>query len=127
MYWPLSAPRIYSANIPSSPPSALNSPTTYESDDGLPSPGAEQGEQHEDNSNAGTEHDTDGETSGKHSEMVRESKGKEREDGDAEGDEGEGILDIQVSRNGFIFATITRSDLTIWQSRVPLPLQILLS
>lgn len=105
MYFPLSAPRIYSAHTPSvlSPPPT---PRIYESDDGLP----------QTTNGTGSAASEDGEVTGKHSEMVSE-KGKEPSEKEGEIDEEE-ILGVGVSRNGFVFGVVTRRELVIWQARV---------
>jgi hypothetical protein len=115
-YWPISSPSVFAAT------KDTRTETTHTSDDGAES---------------GTKRDDDTESSVADSEDRTESEVSEGELGVAEGEavdkpgtehvaeddiSGE-IRAIEVTRSGHMFATITRSTLTIWQTKVRLDSQ----
>jgi hypothetical protein len=113
-YWPISSPSVFAAT------KETRTTPTHTTDDGTES---------------GTKRDNDTESSVADSEDRTESEASERQLGVAEGEpeaaekkdaaehlaendvSGE-ILAIEVTRSGHMFATITRSTLTIWQTKV---------
>jgi hypothetical protein len=128
MYWPISVPRIIAHNT--SPPihqfpeedeaeaHAVGSPSTTTHDDGV-------SDEDYDARPEGASADAV-EGSRKHSEMVRDSNGDSSTapPKHPHPSSDSGIVDVQTSRSGFIFATISKRDLTIWQTRVHLPFHL---
>lgn len=140
MYWPLGTPRIYAAKLP-----ATSTPPVYDSDDGSAelvrnslstSSGIDEEEEDFEKVKELPEDDDeaqDGQKVGE-KEVVdqdmlevpkRKGPGKRidsrassvsagAEEGAEEGD----IIALKIARNGFLFATITGSELTIWQMKV---------
>ncbi|KAL7276296.1 WD40 repeat protein [Rhizina undulata] len=133
MYWPLGAPRIYAAKIP-----AASSPHIYDSDDSsaelvrnslsLSSVDNDTDEFEEVNEEPEEEEDESrkvGEKEVADQESIEAPEKKEKgraKDSAANGEDGRNrdkrnIVALKVARNGLVFATITTSELTIWQTK----------
>lgn len=127
MYWPIGAPRVYKAKVP--PPEA---PLEYDSDGSaelvrnslsLPHAPQEDSEQ-TDWSKGSTDDDDEGRKVGEQ-EVEDEESLPETSAHSAHG-AGNGALDeatrshilaLRVARSGTLFATVTRAELTIWQTK----------
>jgi RAB6A-GEF complex partner protein 1 len=92
MYWPINAPKVYAAT-----PTSVPSGSTFESDDDCSAV-------------------TDGEGNG--SPLKQKGGRNSRDSRNEHENHNEDILALTVSRNGLMFATITATSLTIWQSKV---------
>lgn len=142
MYWPLGTPRIYAAKLP-----ATSSPPTYDSDDDSAelvrnslsaSSGSERGEEDfeevkevpedDDEDALGQDGQKVGEKEVVDQDMLEVPKKKIGKADSAassisgagkDNDQGRGdIIALKVARNGFLFAAVTGSELTIWQMKV---------
>lgn len=98
MYWPLGAPNVYALSK-----HAIAKSRRLQSDDGLNASHAST------STRPGDDHNTNGkkETGKTNGSAVETGPSLEQHE----------ILDVKVSRGGSIFATITRSSLTIWQTK----------
>jgi hypothetical protein len=145
MYWPLGTPRIYAAKLPPdySPPAydsddgsvefVQNSPSLSPKYDEEDEDDYEQVNDEEDDDEDEDENTQQGKKVGEKEVMDQElreaprqrfkGKGIDRTRGNMPvGEQGEEqkrhILSLKVARNGMLFATITSSELTIWQMKV---------
>ena len=135
MYWPIGAPRIYAASLQRPPKSR-----SLESDDGAESQHSEDDEdgpliETRRASEEANEGNADSNSNAKPEEKPRinvassqtsarkvESCPMSNESNFEEGAENETIIDLRASRTGHVFATITPTSLTVWQTRVRLSL-----
>jgi hypothetical protein len=132
MYWPIGAPRVYTAKTP-----PFTTPIDYNSDDSPDlvrtsvSDSSEAVEtEPSDSLKESTEDEDDGRKIGEKEvedeeslpEIPRNTHNGETlssESGDAaEAESMSHIIALTVARSGLLFATVTRSDLTIWQTKV---------
>jgi hypothetical protein len=111
-YWPISSPSVFAAT------KETRTKSTLTSDDGTKS-GKNQDDDAE-SSVADSEERTKSETSGEGHGVGRDSAPVEKPGTEhvAEDDVSGEIRAIEVTRSGHMFATITRSTLTIWQTKV---------
>ncbi|CAK4031574.1 related to DUF1339 domain [Lecanosticta acicola] len=95
MYWPIGTPNVYALRKHAIPSSSVT-----QSHDGVD--GGVEGNS-ENAAGNGSAHSPNGaaKTQGQHDEVLEEHE----------------ILDMKVSRGGSVFVTITRSSLTVWQSK----------
>jgi len=110
-YWPISSPSVFAAT------KDTRTKTTHTSDDGTES-GTKRDDDTE-SSVADSEDRTESEVSDKEL-VVEEGEPEDRPGNErlAEDDVSGEIRAIEVTRSGHMFATITRSTLTIWQTKV---------
>jgi hypothetical protein len=114
-YWPISSPSVFAAT------KETGTTPAHTSDDGA-QPGTKRDDETE-SSVADSEDRTESETSAKLGVAEGEPDAGENKVGVeqlAENDVSGEILAIEVTRSGHMFATITRSTLTIWQTKVRL-------
>lgn len=122
MYWPVGAPKVYALSK-----LAPTKKSVTRSDDGLPGGGVEEAGSHSEKpgtSSAGSrtpngsyEHsETDASQASVTSSAASVNDAAE-EIGDADQDNKPEIMAVKVSRGGSVFATITRSTLTVWQTK----------
>lgn len=128
MFWPIGSPRVYATSQRQLPPERR-----ITSDDGVnsqPPPAAVNGRHHEPESAHAAQlrpADDDAErdatvTQGPNGSAPQTSSAANGslQGNDAETDVDGEIIALRVARNGQLFATITRSTLTIWQTKVSL-------
>jgi hypothetical protein len=125
MYWPIGAPRVYAASKQEL--SALHDSSTTSSDEDAADPiqinttqlateqaiDDDEDELEERKPTAGTT-----KAPGKQAAKPAAAENKDKTGFEPEDDPGGEIVGLRVSRSGHIFATITRSTLTIWQTKV---------
>lgn len=124
MYWPLGTPRIYAAKLPT-----VSAPPVYDSDDdsaelvrnslsGSSGAGEEDDEVKElaeDDEEEARDGQKIGEKEVADEVPQRTDVATAAEDGGVE--IAAGILSLKVARNGVLFATVTATELTIWQTK----------
>lgn len=107
MYWPIGAPNVYALRKHAIPPTRLSQSHDGAASDtngkAASSASSASGEE------SGTENGLNGPHNGQDDGLPKVPQGEE-----AREDE---IIDMKVSRGGSVFVTITRSSLTIWQSK----------
>lgn len=146
MYWPLGTPRIFAAKLPpdSLPPEFDSDDDSAELVQSSPSLSSKYDEEDEDDYervNGEEDDDDDEDESAQQGKKVGEKevmdqelkeaprqrskrKGIDRTTrgtlsvGEHEEEQKRNILSLKVARNGMLFATITSSELTIWQMKV---------
>ena len=110
MYFPIGAPSVYSQDLPTKPRDA----------DGVLQDGLEttrKGNNGELISGVGSDSDTTNSTSASDTLRSNSSDRLNRQD-DAGTGRYDGLVGMQSSRSGQIFATITFDSITIWQAKV---------
>jgi RAB6A-GEF complex partner protein 1 len=131
MYWPIGAPRVYAASK-----LELSVSPTHANEDECAAPvlipveksksngPSEYGEVGQPLKEDGSEDDPERKSkTGSKRQGAKQALSEDYDTG-LESEEGPGgeILGLRISRGGQIFATITRSTLTIWQTKVTLPM-----
>jgi hypothetical protein len=131
MYWPIGAPRIYAASkhelypaytTTSDDGSERESTTETEEDDrtngtAIPARDGEEDATSEDEIN-GDAHAVSASAAGRRESDVQTLKSNGAAQQAADDDPGGEIVGLQLSRSGHMFATITKSTLTVWQTKV---------
>jgi hypothetical protein len=114
-YWPISSPSVFAATKNTS---IERTPISHDGTDQA-SQGARDGA-----SEAESTPETDDSTSAEESDELKEEEKEQRKtqtdtpDQFAEDDVHGEIIAIRVTRSGQLFATLTRTTLTIWQTKV---------
>lgn len=114
-YWPISSPSVFAATKNTS---IGRTPISHDGTDHASQSGRDGA------SEAGSTNETDDNTSTEESEELKEEEKEQRKtqtdtpDQFAEDDVHGEIVAIRVTRSGQLFATLTRTTLTIWQAKV---------
>lgn len=122
MYWPVGAPRVYAAAHEKSARSA-GSANESTSKAGLTDDRNEEHDvEQEGRGGINSAKEDDSQTPRILSREQLQARERSLPDGESEVTQpqeyGDNIIGLQVARNGQIFATITSTDLTVWQTRV---------
>jgi hypothetical protein len=112
-YWPISSPSVYAATKHSDPGRA------HTSHDGVEH---KRPDERHDGQNGDGQTQTEDETSAKGNGGVEEKDGTQLLQGSPPDDSIEDnihgeIITVRVTRSGYMFATLTRTTLTIWQTK----------
>jgi hypothetical protein len=102
-YWPISSPSVFAATKQTNPE------RTYVSHDGV--------EHKKSGDEDDAQIDAEGEASMQGNGGVKEEPGAQRLQGSIEEDIHGEIIAVRITRSGHMFATLTRSTLTIWQTK----------
>lgn len=119
MYWPIGPAKAYEQRLPTASSTlshdGLATPRNPEKEDALES--APNGPSTPSNSSAQSSNAVSPEAT--NTRQVNGKHGRRQSGTSAIDHDDASILDLAVSKSGSVFATITRTTLTIWQTKVP--------